>query len=126
MAKSALNFYPDSIEPLARAALGDTRQLGERLLGGIATPPEQAFAAGIVAQAPKSRAGPRGSYDKFLRDCDIYWFVKECESESYQKTSKLQTDAAVKAAEKHFKVSASVIWAALRTIKAAEDAAHDR
>ena len=114
-----LDFYPASVEPLARAQLGDTRKLVERLLLGSATPPEQAFAAGIVERASKLRAGPVGSYDNFLRDCDIYWFVKECESESYKKTSKLQTDAAVKAAEKHFKVSASIVWAALRTIKAA-------
>jgi len=119
-----LDFYPASTEPLARAQLGDTRQLVERLLLGIATPPERAFIAGIVERAPKLRAGPVGSYDKFLRDCDIYWFVKECEQESYQKTGKMQTDAAVKAAEEHFKVSASIIWAALRSIKAADDAAH--
>ena len=69
------------------------------------------------------RSGPPASYEKFLRDLDIYWFVKEQEHESYQKTKKLQTDAAVKAAEEHFEVSASIVWAALRTIKAAEDAA---
>lgn len=120
-----LDFYPDSVEPLARAELGDTRQLVERLLLGSATPPERAFIAGIVERASKLRAGPVGSYDKFLRDFDIYWFVKECEQESYQKTgNKMKTDAAVKAAEEHFQVSASIIWAALRTIKAAEDAAH--
>jgi hypothetical protein len=113
-------------EPLTRAQLGDTRQLVERLLGGIATPREQAFAAGIVAQAPKSRPGPRGSYDKLLRDLNIYFFVEDLKFESHLKTGKPQTDAAVKAAEEHFQVSANVIWAALRTIKAADDAAHDR
>ena len=118
-------FYPDSVEPLGRAELGDTRQLVERLRGGIATPPEQAFAARIVERASKLRAGPRGSYDKFLRDLDIYWFVKEHEQKNYQETSKPQTDAAVKAAEEHFKVSASIVWAALRRITAADDAAHE-
>jgi len=122
-----LDFYPDSVEPLARAGLGDTRQLVKRLLGGIATPPEQAFAAKIVERASKLGAGPPASYDKFLRDFDIYWFVKECEQESYQKTgNKMKTDAAVKAAEEHFQVRASIVWAALRRIKAADDAAHDR
>ena len=48
MAKLEPAFYRDSFEPHARAGLGDTRQLVERLLSGIATPPEQAFAAKIV------------------------------------------------------------------------------
>ena len=109
-----LDFYPDSVEPLTRAELGDTRQLVERLLGGIATPPERAFVAEIVERASKLRSGPPASYEKFLRDVDIYWFVKEQASESYQRTGKPQTDAAVKAAEEYFKVSASIVWAALR------------
>jgi len=115
-----LQFDPNSVEPLHRAELGDYRLLAARLRSGTASADEQALAAAIVERAPKPASNHPTSYDVFERDMAIGRYIQERTAIGGKFED--MPDAAVKAAEQHFKVSASIAYAAKARFEAADEA----
>jgi hypothetical protein len=111
MVKLDINFDRD--EALARAANGDYRQLAARLREGKASPQELALAADLILKAPKPAAHRPNS--TLERNISIYEFVEDCLAAHPSK------EAAVEAATKKFKLSASTIYGILKEIAAARD-----
>jgi hypothetical protein len=111
-------FDRASIEPLWRAKSGDYSLLAARIRNGSASQEERDRAADVLEGRRKPPANRPASYDTFLRDLDIYYFVEDKMASGNNK------DSAVLLAEDKFKLSKTTIYEIIKRMEAANDAAH--